>query len=94
MAVVITLGVLVSGSGSNLQAILDAVAAKTLDARVAVVVSNVAGAGALERARKAGVEAVVIDHKAHADRRAFDAAVVEELRGRGVELVVLAGFMR
>jgi phosphoribosylglycinamide formyltransferase-1 len=94
VAVVITLGVLVSGSGSNLQAILDAVAAKTLDARVAVVVSNVAGAGALERARKAGVEAVVIDHKAHADRRAFDAAVVEELRGRGVELVVLAGFMR
>lgn len=94
MAGVVTLGVLVSGSGTNLQAILDAVAAKALDARVAVVVSNVAGAGALERARKAGVEAVVVDHKQYPDRRAFDAAVVEVLRARGVEVVVLAGFMR
>jgi phosphoribosylglycinamide formyltransferase-1 len=90
----LTLGVLVSGTGSNLQAILDAVAAKTLDARVAVVVSNVAGAGGLERARAAGVETVVVDHKAYADRRAFDAALVEVLRARGVEVVVLAGFMR
>jgi phosphoribosylglycinamide formyltransferase-1 len=88
------LGVLVSGTGSNLQAILDAVAEKRLDARVAVVVSNVAGAGGLERARAAGVEAVVVDHKAYADRRAFDAAVVEVLRARDVEVVVLAGFMR
>jgi phosphoribosylglycinamide formyltransferase 1 len=94
VAGVITLGVLVSGTGSNLQAILDAVAQKKLDARVAVVVSNVAGAGGLERAREAGVEAVVVDHKAYADRRAFDAAVVEVLRARGVEVVVLAGFMR
>jgi phosphoribosylglycinamide formyltransferase-1 len=90
----ITLGVLVSGTGSNLQAILDAVAQKKLDARVAVVVSNVPGAGGLERARAAGVETVVVDHKAYADRRAFDAAVVEVLRARGVEVVVLAGFMR
>ncbi|MGH7295496.1 MAG: phosphoribosylglycinamide formyltransferase, partial [Polyangiaceae bacterium] len=94
MALVIALGVLVSGSGSNLQAILDAVAAGKLDARVAVVVSNVASAGALERARKAGVEAVVVDHTAFPDRKAFDAAVVEVLRARGVEVVVLAGFMR
>ncbi|HEY6458513.1 MAG TPA: phosphoribosylglycinamide formyltransferase, partial [Polyangiaceae bacterium] len=94
MAVVITLGVLVSGSGTNLQAVLDAIAAKTLDARVAVVVSNVAGAGALERARQAGVDTVVVDHKGFKDRRSFDAAVVEELKKRGVELVVLAGFMR
>jgi phosphoribosylglycinamide formyltransferase-1 len=90
----ITLGVLVSGSGTNLQAILDAVRARTLDARVAVVVSNVAGAGALDRARAAGVETVVIEHQRYADRRAFDAAVVETLKSRGVELVVLAGFMR
>jgi phosphoribosylglycinamide formyltransferase-1 len=90
----IVVGVLVSGSGTNLQAILDAVAARTLDARVAVVVSNVPGAGALERARAAGVEAIVVDHKRFADRRSFDAAVVEALRARGVELVVLAGFMR
>jgi phosphoribosylglycinamide formyltransferase-1 len=90
----ITLGVLVSGSGTNLQAILDAVRARTLDARVAVVVSNVAGAGALDRARAAGVEALVIEHQRYADRGAFDAAVVEALRARGVEVVVLAGFMR
>ena len=90
----VILGVLASGGGTNLQAILDAIAAGSLDARVAVVVSNEPGAGALDRARAAGVEALVIDHKAFADRRAFDAAVVEALRARGVDLVVLAGFMR
>jgi phosphoribosylglycinamide formyltransferase-1 len=94
VAVVIALGVLVSGSGTNLQSILDAIAAKRLDARVAVVVSNVGDAGALERARKAGVETVVVEHKGFADRQAFDAAVVEVLRARGVDVVVLAGFMR
>jgi phosphoribosylglycinamide formyltransferase-1 len=90
----IVLGVLVSGGGTNLQAIFDAIAAKTLDAKVAVVISNVAGAGALVRAEKAGVPAVVLDHRAYATRAAFDAAVVAELRQRGVEYVVLAGFMR
>jgi phosphoribosylglycinamide formyltransferase-1 len=88
------LGVLVSGTGSNLQAILDAVAGARLDARVAVVVSNVADAGGLARAMASGVETVVVDHRAYADRRAFDAALVEVLRARGVEVVVLAGFMR
>jgi phosphoribosylglycinamide formyltransferase-1 len=91
---VIVLGVLASGGGTNLQAILDAIAAGTLDARVAVVVSNVAGAGALARARAAHVEAMVIEHGAFAEREAFDAAVVEAFRTRGVEVVVLAGFMR
>lgn len=90
----VALGVLVSGTGTNMGAILDAIAAKTLDARVQVVVSNVPGAGALDRARAAGVPAVVIDHKAFASRGDFDAAVVAELRARGVEVVVLAGFMR
>ena len=91
---VMKLGVLVSGTGSNLQAILDAVADKRLDARVAVVVSNVPGAGGLARAQAMGVEAVVVDHTKYADRRTFDAALVEVLRARGVEVIVLAGFMR
>jgi len=89
-----TLGVLVSGSGTNLQAILEAVAAGTLRAKVGVVVSNVATAKALDRAKSAGVDTVVVDHKAHASRESFDAAVVEVLRAKGVECVVLAGFMR
>jgi phosphoribosylglycinamide formyltransferase-1 len=91
---VITLGVLVSGTGTNLQAILDAIASRELDARVGVVVSNVPGAKALQRARDAGVKTVALDHTQYSDRRAFDAAVVEALRAHGVELVVLAGFMR
>jgi phosphoribosylglycinamide formyltransferase-1 len=94
VAFVIALGVLVSGSGSNLQAIVDAAQAGTIDARVAVVVSNVAGAKAVERSRAAGIRTQVIDHRGYADRRAFDAAVVEVLRECGVDLVVLAGFMR
>ncbi len=90
----ITLGVLVSGSGTNLQAILDAIAGGELDARVAVVISNKAGAGALARAEKAGVPAVVVDHKAHPDRPAFDAELVRVLQAHRVDWVVLAGFMR
>jgi phosphoribosylglycinamide formyltransferase 1 len=91
---VITLGVLVSGGGTNLQAILDAIQEKRLDVRVAVVLSNKASAGGLERARRAGVPAVLLDHKAYPDRQAFDAAMVEALHAHGVEWVVLAGFMR
>lgn len=90
----LVLGVLVSGSGTNLQAILDAVTAGRLAAKVGVVVSNVATAKGLNRARAAGVPAIVVDHKAYADRAAFDAAVVEVLRAHGVGCVVLAGFMR
>lgn len=90
----IVLGVLVSGSGTNLQAILDAVTAGKLDARVSVVISNVPSAGALSRARSARIATAVIEHGNFADRRAFDTAVVETLRAHGVEVVVLAGFMR
>jgi phosphoribosylglycinamide formyltransferase-1 len=90
----IRLGVLVSGSGTNLQAILDAIAAKTLDAEVAVVVSNVAGAKALDRARAAGVATTVIEHAAFSTRAAFDAALVEALTLHRCDYVVLAGFMR
>jgi phosphoribosylglycinamide formyltransferase-1 len=88
------LGVLVSGSGTNLQAVLDAIAGGTLRAKVGVVLSNVASAKALERAEQAGVATVVVDHKAHANRESFDAAVVDVLRRHEVECVVLAGFMR
>ncbi len=88
------LGVLVSGSGTNLQAILDAIAAGTLQAKVGVVISNVATAKALERAKAARVPAIVVDHKAFASRAAFDAAVVEVLQAHRVDCVVLAGFMR
>jgi phosphoribosylglycinamide formyltransferase-1 len=94
VAGVIVLGVLVSGSGTNLQAILDAIHERRLDARVAVVLSNVPGAKALERARAAGVETVTLDHKRFPDRAAFDEAAIALLRAKGVQLVVLAGFMR
>ena len=90
----IALGVLVSGSGSNLQAILDSVRSGTLDARVAVVVSNTPGVKGVERARAAGVPTHVIDHRQYPERRDFDGAVVDVLRAAGVDVVVLAGFMR
>jgi phosphoribosylglycinamide formyltransferase 1 len=88
------IGVLLSGEGSNFQAILDAIAAGTLHARVAVVLSNVASAGGLERARRAQIPAIVIDHRKFASRRDFDDACVEVLVGHDVDYVVLAGFMR
>jgi phosphoribosylglycinamide formyltransferase-1 len=87
-------GALVSGSGTNLQAVIDAVESGRLHARIGVVISNVASAKAVERARAVGILTVVIDHKAYASREAFDAAVVDVLRTHGVQCVVLAGFMR
>jgi len=88
------LGVLVSGSGTNLQAILDAIRAGRLDAQVRIVISNKADAKALERAREAGVPTRTIPHKEFPNREAFDAALGETLREAGVQWVVLAGFMR
>jgi phosphoribosylglycinamide formyltransferase-1 len=88
------LGVLVSGSGTNLQAIIDAIAAGSLTAKLGVVVSNVGTAKALDRAKAARVPAIVVDHKAFASRADFDAALVEVLKAHGVDCVVLAGFMR
>ena len=87
-------GVLVSGSGTNLQAIIDRIAAGRLDCRVGVVLSNRAGVRALERAAAAGIPTRVVDHRAYPERERFDGAVVEVLREAGVELVVLAGFDR
>src|SRR5437764_4828349 len=88
-------GVLASGSGTNLQALIDAAARGELGpAARAVVGVNVPGCGALGRARAADVPAFVLDHRAFASRAAFDGALGEALQGHGVELVVLAGFMR
>ena len=88
------IGVLISGRGSNLQAIIDAIAAGRLDATVAVVISNRADAQGLERARRAGIETLVINHRDYAAREAFDRTIVQELQRRDVRLVCLAGFMR
>ena len=88
------LGVLVSGNGTNLQAILDAARAGRIDADVGVVISNQPGAYALTRAESAGVKAVSLPHRGFPSREAFDAALVEELRRERVDWVVLAGFMR
>jgi len=88
------IGVLASGRGSNLQAIIDAIEARELDCRLAVVVSDRADAQALERARKHGTEAVFMDPKGHSDREAFDRAVLAVLEKYQVELVCLAGYMR
>lgn len=87
-------GVLVSGRGSNLQALLDACAAPDFPAEIALVVSNIPEVYALERAAKAGVPTQVIRHKDFASREDFDAALDAALRQAGVELVCLAGFMR
>ncbi len=86
-------GVLISGRGSNLQALIDAAAAGSLGGRVAVVISNVAGAPGLERAAKAGIPAEVLDHRDR-PREEHDRAMLERLRAHGVELVCLAGYMR
>jgi phosphoribosylglycinamide formyltransferase-1 len=87
--------VLVSGGGTNLQSLLDAERAGTLgDATVVGVVSNRPGVRALERAEAAGVPTRVLDHRAFADRAAFDAALRAEVEALGADLVVLAGFMR
>jgi phosphoribosylglycinamide formyltransferase-1 len=88
------LGVLASGRGSNLQAILDAIDGGRCPARVAVVVSDRKDAAALDRARRTGVRAVHIDPQAHPDRRAFDDALARVLDEHAVELVCLAGYMR
>ena len=88
------LGVLISGRGSNLQALIRAVDDGRLDARIAVVISNRPQAAGLDHARKAGIETLVVDHRQFASRADFDAALARELESRNVALVCLAGFMR
>lgn len=87
-------GVLVSGRGSNLQAIIDASEAQKLEATVVVVISDVKDAYALERARRHGIAPVFVDPKTHATREAFDDALASVLTEHEVELVCLAGYMR
>ena len=88
------LGVLISGRGSNLQALIAAIACGELDARIVVVISNRADAGGLDLARGAGIETLAISHRDFATRDDFDARLAQELRDRQVGLVCLAGFMR
>ena len=94
MAMQVPIGVLISGGGTNLQAIIDAIEAGKLDAKIEVVLSNKADAQGLARARQHGIPTEVLDHKSFSSRESYDEAVVNLLRGRGVELVILAGFMR
>ena len=85
---------LISGRGSNLQALIDAIAEGRLSARIAVVISNRPAAAGLSRAVAAGIDTVVLDHRTHASRDDFDRAVAAVLLERKVRLVCLAGFMR
>src|ERR1051325_7025036 len=88
------LGVLISGRGSNLQALVDAIGDGRLDATIAVVISNRADAGGLERARTAGIEAIVLSHRAFPTRDEDDRALARALQAPDVGFVCLAGFMR
>jgi phosphoribosylglycinamide formyltransferase-1 len=94
MARQVSVGVLISGSGTNLQSIIDAIEAKKLNAKIELVLSNKADAYGLVRARNHGIPTEVLEHKSFPSREAYDQVIVDLLRGRGVELVVLAGFMR
>lgn len=87
-------GVLASGSGSNFQALVDALHVEGSPARVVCVGCNVPGARVLDRAAAAGVEAVVIDHRTFPTREAYDAQLAAALKAHGVELICLAGYMR
>jgi phosphoribosylglycinamide formyltransferase-1 len=86
--------VLASGSGTNLQALIDRCEDGSIPASISCVISNVASAFALERANKHGIPAILVDHRLYSSREEYDGAVVKALSAHGVELVALAGFMR
>jgi phosphoribosylglycinamide formyltransferase-1 len=88
------LGILISGRGSNMQALIEACGDQAYPAEIVVVISNVPGAPGLARAAAAGISTLVIDHRAYADRSAFEEALHAALLARRVDLVCLAGFMR
>ena len=88
------LGVLVSGSGTNLQAIIDQIISGDIKAEIACVISNKPEAFALTRAARHGIPVIIHEQTAFPDRRSYDAATVEILRRNSVDLVILAGFMR
>jgi phosphoribosylglycinamide formyltransferase-1 len=87
-------GVLISGRGSNLQALIDACADPSFPAEIVLVISNNVRAQGLERAHAAGIATKIVDHRGFSDREAFDAALDTALRRGGVEFICLAGFMR
>ena len=86
--------VLISGSGSNLQAFIDAIAKESLSIEISLVISNKEGAFGLQRAQQAGISTAVIDHQAYADRASFDQMLMTAIDKAGADLVILAGFMR
>jgi phosphoribosylglycinamide formyltransferase-1 len=88
------IGVLISGRGSNLRALIDAIEEQRLEASIAVVISNRDDAAGLERARAAGIEAICVSHQGWPTRDDYDGALVKALKAREVRLVCLAGFMR
>jgi len=88
------LAILISGSGSNLQAFIDAVANHKLSANIAVVISNRPDVKGLERAANAGIPTEVLDHKQFSDRNVFDQQLMKTIDQYGVDAVILAGFMR
>jgi phosphoribosylglycinamide formyltransferase-1 len=88
------LGVLISGRGTNLQALIDAIEDGRLDASIAIVISNRENAAGLARARAAGIETLVMPHREWPSREDYDRALAGELKARRVRLVCLAGFMR
>lgn len=88
------IGALASGGGTNLQAIIDRCQDGSIQAEIVVVICNNPDAGALERARKAGIPALCLDHRAFSDRAAFDRELVKALQEAGADTIVLAGFMR
>ena len=90
----IQLGIVASGSGTNAQAMIDAVEAGRLDARICVIIANRPGAKVLDRAEKHGIPHICLDHTTFPDRLSFDMAMVEKLREYGVDTVALAGYMR
>ncbi len=90
----ISIAVLVSGNGTNLQAIIDNVNKGYIPAKITLVLSDEKKAFALERAKKAGIETVTLDKKDYKEREDFDREIIKHLKKRNVELVVLAGFMR
>lgn len=90
----VNIGVLVSGSGSNLQSIIDHIEAGTLDAEIKIVISNNPDVLSLERCKKHRIKAVVVDHRQYDSRESYDRRMISILESSGTELVVMAGFMR
>jgi phosphoribosylglycinamide formyltransferase-1 len=88
------LAVLVSGQGTNLQALIDQIKQGVLAAEIAIVISNVKDAFALERAKNHGIKTVFLDPKSFADKKEFDGALIDRLQDEAVDLICLAGFMR